>query len=416
MHDFTKYFKEQKGFDRFINELHKKYKSLSKFSGTISLKKLTKEEVKVLSKLFGKKLKENENFAISISKFIKIMENSKYEDFDIKTLVSEYLDIKLITNKEKRNKVRNKEEEFYLKIINNKTDIGNKWLKEVIEKRLSPYQIIHKRYNKDKKSLNIELQNIINLINNLPNEKILISIYSSIYTKDPHYLDLDNNHSSLFLHALSFLDNNKYPTSREDKILLLSKYNIEVDILSNYTITYNLISNKEYINMATKDKEPLLLNIKNILTTEFLDTKNKKVFIFENPSILNEVISKNIDATVIISGGFSNTSVYLILNKLIDNNNKLFYNGDFDPEGLLIAENFKKKYKDNLELFCYTKKDYMTCISENKISTKRLNKLSKINNDKLQEIKELLIKNKVSAYQENNKERLIEFIKETIND
>ncbi len=117
MHDFTKYFKEQNGFDRFINELHKKYKSLSKFSGTIKLNKLTKDEAIVFSKLFGKTYKEKENITIPISKFIKIMENSKYEDFDINILVSEYLDIKLITNKDKKNIKESKEKEFYLKTL-----------------------------------------------------------------------------------------------------------------------------------------------------------------------------------------------------------------------------------------------------------------------------------------------------------
>ena len=53
MHNYTKYFKENPGFDRFINKLYIKYQSLSKFSGTIKLDKITLEESTTLSRFFG---------------------------------------------------------------------------------------------------------------------------------------------------------------------------------------------------------------------------------------------------------------------------------------------------------------------------------------------------------------------------
>lgn len=410
MHNFTKYFKEEPGFDRFINKLYIKYKSLSKFSGTIKLDNITKDESIVLSRLFGTNYKQGEKISISIKKFISIMTNSKYIDFDIKTLVEEYLNIKLTTNKEDKETIIDKEEEFYQEIIKDNS-IGSSWLKEIILAKLSPYKLIHQRYNKNRISLKKELINIINLIDNLPKEKTLLSIYASTYTKDPHYLDLDNNHSNLFFYALSYLNKTNYPNSREEKIKLLSTYNIEIDNISNYVITYNLLSDKEYINMFSYNKETLILNIQNIINTNYFDTKNKKVFIFENPSILTEIINKNIDIPVIISGGFPNTSVHLLIEKLIKTNNKLYYNGDFDPEGLIIANKLKERYKDNLNLFCYEEIDYNNCISKKKIEEKRLKKIEKINDNDLFIIKELLNKNKYSAYQENNKDRIIEFIK-----
>ena len=409
MHNFTNYFKEEPGFDRFINKLYSKYKSLSKFSGTIKLDNITNEETKALSRFFGISYEQGETVAISINKFISIMNNSKYTDFDINILVEEYLNVKLITNKEEKESNRNKEFDFYNEIIK-ENSIGSTWLNYVISSKVTPYRLIHQRYNKNKLSLKKELENIINLIDNLPKEKTLLSIYASNYTKDPHYLDLDNNHSNLLFYALSYLNKSNYPNTREDKIKLLSTYNIEIDNISNFAITYNLLSNKEYINMFSYNKETLILNIQNIINTKYFDSKNKKVFIFENPSILTEIISKNIDCSVIISGGFPNTSVYLLIEKLIQSNNKIYYNGDFDPEGLLIADKLKEKYQDNLILFNYSDIDYNNCISKKKISDKRLKILSKVMNNDLLEVKELLNVNKYSAYQENNKDRVLEYI------
>ena len=90
MHEYTKYFKENaNGFNRFINKLYQKYQSLSKFTGSIKLSILTKEESVTLSRFFGVNYKENETITIPIKRFLTIMNNSKYEDFDIETLIKE---------------------------------------------------------------------------------------------------------------------------------------------------------------------------------------------------------------------------------------------------------------------------------------------------------------------------------------
>ncbi len=409
MHKYTEYFKESPGFNRFIKKIYDKYKSLGRFSGKVKLKNLSQEEAKSLSRLFGITYKTGDDETFSISKFISIMKNSKYDDFDIGVLIQEYLNVELYTNKEKNNQNIIKEQEFYKDIIQDNSK-GSSWLQDIINFKKTPYRLIHQRYNKNKIALKKELINIISLIDNLPTTKVLLPIYASNYTKDPHYLDLDNFHNILYFYALSYIDNCSYPESREEKIKLLSKYNIEIDNLSNYVLTYNLLSSKNYINQFSNNKETLILNIQNIITTEWFDTKAKKVFIFENPSILSEIIMRTIDCSVIISGGFPNTSVYLLLDKLIESGNKLYYNGDFDPEGLLIAGRLKEKYKDKMNLFCYNADDYNKCLSKKEISDKRLSKLIKIDIKELKDIISLLTLNKLAAYQENNKERIIDYI------
>ena len=269
-------------------------------------------------------------------------------------------------------------------------------------------------YILNKIDLEKELSNIISCINNLPKEKMLISIYASRFTNDPHYLDLDTNHSNLFLHALSYIDNSLFPKTRDLKIKLLSKYNIEIDSISNFAITYNLLSNKNYINMFAENKESLILNIQNIINVQSFDTKFKKVFILENPSILIEIMANKIDVGVIIADGFPNASVHLLIEKLIESNNKLYYNGDFDPEGLLIAQKLKDRYGDNLILFGYDADSYYENLSVKEISDQRLSKLAKVKEKDLLEIRKLLYQNKKGSYQENNRDKLIISIKKLI--
>ncbi len=408
MHEFTKYFKDRPGFARFIKALYEKYQSFSKFSGTVKLFCLSSEEASAFSRFFGQTYLEGENITVPIKKFLKVMENSRYEDFDIAILVEEYLNVSLVTKKEQKDLYEEEKEKFFKALIIDDS-LGCSWLSDVVSSKKSPYIVIEKRYHKNKQALKKELFYIIELINHLPDEMTLLPIYASAYTKDPHYLDLDHAHSVLFFYALSDIVKVEYPKSRAEKISLLSKYHIEIDTLSNYVITYQLLSDKEYMNEFSKQNETLILNIQNIMNTKYFDTKDKKVFIFENPSILTEILAKNLRVSVIISGGFPNTSVYLLLDELIKTGNQLYYNGDFDPEGLLIAQKLKEKYP-TLKLICYDEIDYQNCISKKKISSARLQKLAKVISLELLEIKELLLSHNYSAYQENNKERLIDFI------
>ena len=141
MHNFTKYFKATPGFDRFIMRLYEKYRSLSKFSGTVKLEHLTKQEAISLSRLFGTTYQEKETVSLSIKKFISIMENSKYDDFDIQILVQEYLNVSLVTNKEEKRMSKNEEMEFYQEIIENDDSLGSSWLKKVIEEKYKNFGI-----------------------------------------------------------------------------------------------------------------------------------------------------------------------------------------------------------------------------------------------------------------------------------
>ena len=90
-------------------------------------------------------------------------------------------------------------------------------------------------------------------------------------------------------------------------------------------------------------------------------------------------------------------------------NNKLYYNGDFDSEGLLIADKLKQKYT-NLELFCYTEEDYKNTKANSKINESRIKKLDNIKTKDLYLIKELIKQNKCAGYQEKNIDRIRNFM------
>lgn len=146
------------------------------------------------------------------------------------------------------------------------------------------------------------------------------------------------------------------------------------------------------------------------MSLDKVDTKEKAVFIFENPSILNTL--KYLDVPIVITSGMPNLALYQLLKKLEESGNKIYYNGDFDPEGLLIAYKLKNRFP-KLNLFCYDKYD-IDLVSKNKLNDSRLKKLDNINLRKLDLVKESLIEYKVPIYQESNIESIREFIERNV--
>lgn len=404
--ELANYLKSKPGLNRLMNSLKEKYISLNRYSGSITLKSITKEESISISDLLGKTYKEKDNVKTSFKEVEKKINDTKYRNFKWEELFKYYFKEDIISKKDLKELNSNSYHNFINQILDNNSH--NKYiskLKEITNNNCILYNYLKKLYNKNKQELEINLNNIFNLLNNLPNKPLNLTLYASL-TGNPHYLDLNTNTFNLFIRILCFIYNLDIPNNNDERIELLSIYNIYVDYFSNYVITYNLCGN-ELLDKFKITKQIFNINLSNVLNMDNIDTFKKQVYIFENPSLLN--ILKDLNIPIIITSGMPNMTLYKILDKLVCNNNKLYYNGDFDPEGLIIAQKLKIKYP-NLQLICYNSSDYYNCISKEIINNNRINKLNNIKLKELDIIKKLLISNKCSGYQENNIDNIKNYI------
>lgn len=404
--ELAEYLKSKNGLKRLINNLKDKYISLNRYSGIVKIDNITKEEANDLSDLLGKTYKEKDNIKTSFKEVQKKINDTKYRNFNWEELFKYYFNKDIISKKDIKQKNSSTYNNFLNSILNN--NLNNKYisrLKEITNNNCILYNYIKKLYNKNKLELEINLNNTFHLLNNLPDKPLNLTLFASL-TGNPHYLDLNTNTFNIFIKFICFIFSKNIPNNNDETIELLSNYNIYVDYYSNFVITYNLCGN-EILDNIKNNKQVFNINLSNVLNMENIDTLNKKVYIFENPSILN--ILKDLEIPIIITSGMPNMTLYKILDKLIINNNQLYYNGDFDPEGLIIAQKLKNKYP-NLQLFCYSNYDYNNCISKEIINNNRLNKLNNIKIKELDEIKKLLINNKYSGYQENNLDNIKNYI------
>lgn len=405
------YFKERRGFDRLFTLLKQKYISLNRFSGTVTLKNITEIESKDLSNFFGMTIEQGSTFKTSFAKIEKKLKETKYSDFTWDELFKNYFEKQIVTKKEKSEMFKKEETLFYQRILKQTPEELKSWFETIIQSKNEISQIFLRKYKKNKQSFETELLNLLKIISKTKeNNPTSLTILAST-SSNPHFLDLGTSTSNLFFKLTANYYKKKEPKTTIEKIKFLSDLNIYIDTLSNFVIIYNFKSDSELINTFTKEKQPLNLNLNNILTIGKIDTDLKKVLVFENPSMLPVFAKYNIP--IIISYGNPNFAFYKVIEKLIETKNQIYYNGDFDPEGLVIAANICEKFPQ-IKLFCYQKEDYFNSKSKNLVSESRLKKLDNIKLPKLKQIKELLKKEKSSAYQEKNIQNIENYIKKII--
>lgn len=404
------YFKEHDEFERIMNALKNKYISLGRYSGTIELINLTECEAKGLSKFFGQKLLIGQTFKTSFSKIEKRLKNTIYEDFNWEELFTNYFG-KLPKPKAtiKMQKIED-EQKFFQSITQNLSEPLKQEFIKILEEKSSIQTTILKRFHKEK-NFKKDLSNILDIIDHL--EKLTPSTLPLIAscTGNPHFLDMITQNNSLFIKILAKYKGLEEPVTNQEKINFLSEFGIGIDDLSNYAITYMLDSDTSFIKSFKEAKEPLNINLHNIIKVDKLYTESEHVFIFENPSLLSKLLS--MEVPIIITSGNPNYVVYKLLDKLTQSGTHIHYNGDFDPEGLVIANNLKRRYS-GLQLFCYDDLDYYNTLSDNVLSDHRLKKLNKIENLDLKRIADLLTTKKQCGYQENNIDRIKEYITECL--
>lgn len=411
-------------YKKIFLEVYSKYKKYGKITGSFTLKAANNEERRILSNFDSKVLTEGK--AKIKCSTVRELFNRKLKEYSFEELLVKVVGKELKTNKEIKDEEKNQEEKFYddiLKACDN--GIGRQWFLEVLDKKKYGYNIIIRKYKSDKEINKLEELNkriilTINSLNKLPylnNGYENIALFSAVNTRDSHFFDNDKFTGRLFIKAISFILNKDDPKDINEINELYYEVGILKDEISNHTTIYGLNafnrdnSEVKAVNNFNIWREPLQISISNLLKIDYLESINNTVFIFENPAVFHKILKVNGDnISLICTSGQLNLSSYIVLNK-IRNLKNIYYAGDFDPEGLMIAYKIKKRYKNKVKFLNYTKESYINTMSNNIIEEKSMSQLNKINCSELDEVINELRINKRAAYQELLIDEYLDLIK-----
>jgi uncharacterized protein (TIGR02679 family) len=139
----------------------------------------------------------------------------------------------------------------------------------------------------------------------------------------------------------------------------------------------------------------------------------KTVWIVENSSVASMIMETLPYAPILCTHGQFRLASWRLIELLSESKCKLYYSGDLDPEGIMIADRLKRRYKEQVIIWRMDREAYEISVSDEDISN-RLNKLDVITLPVWKDVINVIRKVKKAGYQEAIVSFLINDIKKTM--
>ena len=413
MSECQNYFKKRPVFDKLFLGFKKKYESFGRMGGTVALRNLSLDEKKQLGGFFQKDYCMNKTVSISMKNMEMALGNSKFSNFSWEDILEEYFGEALKGKKEEIEKEKEERQRFFEHMMNEYADEkGASWLMYIGSEHGKGYQLFLQQYKEDPVRLECVLSHVLASIPQLPvfsSRKERLAVFAANMTGNPHFYDAETLAERLLILFLNFYfskDDNKETSGPEQKSMIFYQAGIMRDDISNHIMAYGIHGKDENgkihsgIEGFFQRKEPIVLTLYTLGKLEEIWSTEDKVYVVENPAVFSWLCEQNPEKSVVCTNGQLRLAAFVLLDQL-SKHSVLYYAGDYDPEGLLIAQKVKQRYGEQARLWQYHLEYYQKYLSEVVLAEERLKKLEKVNLSELQEIKKRMLEEKRAVYQEN---------------
>lgn len=411
MKECLAYFRERPVFRKLFRKMKEKYAGLGHLGGSVVLTGLTREEKEQLGGFFQKDYTDNKTVTVSAKLLERCLSESRFGGITPEMLLSVWFDGDLTTKKEERERERKRQEEYFSSILLYGRDTpAGRWLAGVLGEHGSGYSLVMQQYREDPERLREILNNVMKASAFLAKrgKPELLPVFAAGVTGNPHYFDQGTAAEKIFAAFLLSQTSGEQDaglSGAEQKNRLFYRAGILRDDLSNEVLCYGLRAWKqdgelhEGVEGFFREKEPVRLTLRTLGGLSRVLAARREICVVENPAVLSAVTAHDPGCAAVCVNGQPRLSALVLLD-LLNEEHSFLYAGDFDPEGLLIAQRLKERYGGALRFWKYETKWYYKYLSDVRLDEKRLRKLEKIRLPELQEIKECIRKEKRAAYQE----------------
>lgn len=414
MEEAMGYFKKYPVYGRLFAAMRRKYASLGRLGGSFILCNLTEGDRSALSGFLGEDLGQDVSVSLSFSVLDKALAKSRFGVFTWEEILIQYSGEPLSIKKEEQMQNQERRRLFWEKYLSQCRDSEVKaWLSDILLEHEQGYRMLERQYGADKEEAGNLLENIINALEHLPvngNRRQFLPVFAAEITGNPHYFDEGTTACNLLLnygkHRFGQPDEGLSET--EQKKSVLYQMGIVCDELSNACIAYNVAGWKENgclhegLHGFCRERQAFQLTL-NILSRlrrlELVNERYHKIYIVENPAVFSYLVKKYPNYTFLCTTGQLKLAAYVAMD-LFPQTDTFYYAGDFDPDGLQIAQRLKLRYGERLRLWNYKREYYEQAVSNETIDNGRLKKLEKIVLPELEDIKQCLLQFRKAAYQE----------------
>lgn len=426
MNNKIQVFREEPGFLKLFALFKEKYRSLGRVGGTVGLKTFNQVELESIAGFLGQ---SNESLlqkgSIALLDFEKELSNTGFPDYSLIQLLEVVLQESIFTKKEELEREQ-KQEFLFIDSLKQAIPKAGWWI-HWIHSKTPDTRWIWSLYKQKKEELHEKLVVVFTAFTSLPKKGDFerLPFFSQRITGNPHYFDNHEVAGKLLLHCMYvdqvLLGNTGavMPRTVEELNDLLAEYGIMRDDLWNFVTCQGLLASNQNImhpvwQAAIHTQTVMNVPMKELTKVDRIwPATGNKVWIVENSSVCSTIMDAVPSAPIICTHGQLRMASWRLLDMLVQANCTLFYSGDLDPEGLVIAERLKKRYKEQVVLWRMDKEAYETSLSNEDISN-RLSKLDSISSSEWNQLISMMRDVKMAGYQEAIVSNLISDIRQNI--
>ncbi|MCP8969357.1 TIGR02679 family protein [Ectobacillus ponti] len=423
MNDRLRVFRDEPGFMKLFLLFKEKYRSLGKMGGTVSLRSFTDSEIEAIAGFLAQSADMlRQKGKVSLSEFEKALQHTSFSDFSLLQLLEATTGEPILTKSEQE-RLLQEEEEAFLQRLYDAYPSGAWWWDRIRAKGVD-VRWIWSLYREDAAALFDHLTACCEAFTKLPDagkyEKL--PLFAQRTTGNPHFFDSGTTAGKLLLHSLYIDQQHKgtqlarMPRTAEEIHELLGLYGIMKDDLWSFLSCRGFLAENEHgihpvWEAAVKTNTVLNIPMKELVKLERIrPARGSTVWIVENSSVYSTIVDEVPDAPILCTHGQFRMASWVMLDFLVQSGCSLYYSGDFDPEGLVMAQRLKERYGEQVAFWQMDAKSYEAALSEEDISG-RISKLEAMYAAELQEVVSLMREKKVAGYQEGLTARLCEDIK-----
>ena len=415
-------FKREPGFERIMKYLLDKYQSYGEHRGKIVLHDASPGECEAVNAFVSpKKFFKPPELSLKVTDFERAIGESPYPNATLKAVLEAYFNKPIATFSE-RNRISRSLYEKFVGDISDKFEgkYCADWLKAMFNGKQYGYNTVMNEYKSDDCSAKALLSNVCRAVNaryECDFEPIQLAVLGADITGDSHWFDADRTGGKLLLSAITFFFHEAEGYVPDHRQSLYDFFGIETNGISGTAASFaiSFFDRSENLHPGFEEfvhrREPVSISEINLRNILYARSSNKKIYAVENPSVftvLAEYIPKQ-SCGLICTFGQIRTVVARLIQLLIAGGCVIYYAGDFDPEGLQIADKLIARHASGRVIpWRMSEQDYAAIPKKQEmISEKRLRILQTIQSPILQETAQAIVKEKHAAYQELLIDRMI---------
>lgn len=235
-----------------------------------------------------------------------------------------------------------------------------------------------------------------------------LALCSYAVSTDPHALDAQAPAGRLLLHALAHWQSCPAPDHGRARMALLRRCGLMQDDISDFTVQRGLI-----LTADGNEEHPAYRQLRqqgrfSMLTSSQLEELTSAVsptgraYLLENQMVFSSLCrATGLRHPLICSSGQLKEASWQLLDLLVQSGCTLYYAGDFDPEGLSIADRLWKTYGSQIHMWHMSPDDYQRAISQKQIAgTGRLQQLEAVQCPALRPTAQAILQYRLAGYQE----------------